>query len=787
MHPPDSLPKAKNASPNELENPDPIPDAFYSMLRSVWGFSELRPPQRAAVAAVLARKDALIVMPTGGGKSLCYQAPAIFMGGLTIVVSPLIALMKDQVDSLHQVGVPAIRMDSTLSSDEKRQTAHALKSGKTRLLFVSPERLCNPDFIRFLEGIQVQNIAIDEAHCVSQWGHDFRPEYRQLGALRSVFPNAAFQAFTATATEKVQRDIVEQLALVSPRVHISSFDRPNLTYRVLPQLNVLEQIKEVCSRHRGSGGIVYCLRRADVEATTEYLKKHGFSVAAYHAGMSNNDRKISQDAFLSESVDVVVATVAFGMGIDRSNVRYVVHASVPKSIEHYQQETGRAGRDGLPAECVLFYSLADVVALKRITESSLMEANAAPEIINASRAQLDELSRYCQSAVCRHRALVEYFGQRYEAASCGACDHCLGDTQSIDDAKVISQKILSCVFRVQERFGVNYVTSILHGARAQNITQRGHDKLSTYGLLAQYPLNQIRDWIYQLIGQGAVDLIGTEYPILKLNAQSREILFSDATPRLIKTAQSPKATRQSKSTKEKSAISLQGTDSELFERLRTLRRKLASEQHVPPYMVFSDNTLLELAKIRPTSSEDMLKVTGVGSVKLKAYGIQVLECINQYCEQNPSHNTSTPDSRIAAVSSSASQSETHTFHDTSRAVKINSRTNPKEPAVFRLLKQGLPIDNVAAQIDEKPTWVWRYLLRLLERDPSVSIAPWIADEVRDEVIATAFRVGFEALKPIYEDLNQRVPYEVIKTVLADFENNANRNSAHDSDVEASGD
>lgn len=781
MLPPNSPKKEENTSNGNSPIPDPIPAAFYSMLREVWGFSELRPPQHAAIAAVLARKDALVVMPTGGGKSLCYQAPALYMGGLTIVVSPLIALMKDQVDSLHQVGVAAIRLDSSLSSQEKQDTARALKSGQTRLLFVSPERLCNPDFIRFLEGTPVQNIAIDEAHCVSQWGHDFRPEYRQLGSLRSSFPNAAFQAFTATATEKVQRDIVEQLALISPRIHVSSFDRPNLTYRVLPQLDVLEQIREVCTRHRGSGGIVYCLRRADVEATTLYLKKHGFSVAAYHAGMSNNDRKLSQDAFLSESVDVVVATVAFGMGIDRSNVRYVIHASVPKSIEHYQQETGRAGRDGLPAECVLFYSLADVVALKRITETSLTEANASQEIIAASRHQMDELSRYCQSPVCRHRALVEYFGQPYTAKSCGACDHCLGDTQSIDDAKVIAQKILSCVFRVQERFGVNYVVSILHGARAQNITQRGHDKLSTYGLLANYPINQIRDWVYQLIGQGAVELEGTEYPILKLNALSREILFRDASPRLIKTVQSSKATRQSKGSREKSSANHDGADHALFERLRVLRRSLANEQHVPPYMVFSDNTLMELAAARPSTPETMMRITGIGSVKMKAYGVQVLECINKYCDEKQVATDvrlkSTPLANNASTNSltvDVNETSTNGTHP-----KSSNRSRHKEPASFPMLRRGVAIDDIASKLELSPKTIWSHLQQLLTAEPTISISPWVSDEVRDEVVASGFRVGFELLKPIYEDLQQRVSYEAIRTVLTDYQNQTNANNAMD--------
>ena len=546
---------------------------------------------------------------------------------MTIVVSPLLALMKDQVDSLKQVGVNAIRIDSTLDAAEKREASQRIRSGNVRMLFVSPERLANQDFIRFLSGNDVHTIAIDEAHCVSQWGHDFRPEYRQLRSLRTSFPNASMHALTATATEKVRLDIIDQLQLHSPRVLVSSFDRPNLTYRVLPQLDLHEQIREVCERHRGSGGIVYCLRRNDVEVVTEYLQKKGFSAVGYHAGMSNDQRKQAQEAFLTEAVDVAVATVAFGMGIDRSNVRFIVHASIPKSIEHYQQETGRAGRDGLPAECVMFHSVGDVMTLKKITEGSLKEANASAEIIASSRNQIEEISRYCRTPKCRHRSLVEYFGQIYGQDSCGACDVCLGDTDEVPEAKILAQKILSCVFRVQERFGVNHVVDVLLGAKTQNVVQRGHDKLSTYGLLKEIPKAQLRDWIYQLIGQDSLELAGDEYPILKLNACSREILFGDAQPRLIRTA--------TKSKERKQAIlsdAATHSDSGLFEKLRILRRKLAQEQNVPPFVVFSDNVLIEMSAYRPSSLNQMLRVSGIGKAKLSSYGEVFLEIIREHCQ-----------------------------------------------------------------------------------------------------------------------------------------------------------
>jgi ATP-dependent DNA helicase RecQ len=736
--------------PNALLDPSQRPtqgisDRFYDLLRETWGFDSLRPSQVAAIESVLNGRDSLVVMPTGGGKSLCYQAPAVFRGGMTIVVSPLIALMKDQVDSLIQLGVAAVRIDSTLVSAEKQTAAAQIRSGNVRLLFASPERLMNPDFIRFLSGNEVHTIAIDEAHCVSQWGHDFRPEYRQLSTLREAFPMAAMHAFTATATEKVQRDIIEQLRLRDPKRLVSSFDRPNLTYRILPQSNLQHQIQEVCERHRGSGGIVYCLRRADVESTTSFLQRAGFSVVGYHAGMSNEERKLAQEAFLSESVDVVVATVAFGMGIDRSNVRYVVHASIPKSIEHYQQETGRAGRDGLPAECVLFHSVADVITLKTITESSLREANAAEDIIQAARNQIEEISRYCRTPRCRHRALVQYFGQPYEKENCEACDVCLGDTYDVPDAKVISQKILSCVYRVQERFGVNHVVEVLLGAKTASILQKGHDKLSTHGILKEIPKTQLRDWVYQLVGQDALELDAGEYPILRLNANSKKILFGDAAPKLIRSAVKEKQRRQATASEAASHA-----DQGLFEALRVLRRKIAVEQNVPPFVVFSDSTLLDMSATRPSSPTEMLSVSGIGRVKMETYGTVFLEEIDRYCVANRLNR----DVQWKSVSRE------------SGARPVRSSSTGTKAVTIPLLRQGLSIDEIANKAGIVPGTVVSHLLDWMQEEPLASIDPWVSPMVQQQVIAAANIVGRERLKPIFEHLEQSIPYETIRLVLS---------------------
>ncbi len=728
-----------------------IPDRFYDLLREIWGFDSLRPSQLEAISSILEGRDTLVVMPTGGGKSLCYQAPAIYREGMTIVVSPLIALMKDQVDSLKQVGVNAIRIDSTLTASEKREASQQVRSGKVRMLFVSPERLANADFVRFLDGNEVHTIAIDEAHCVSQWGHDFRPEYRQLSSLRESFPNAAMHGFTATATTKVRQDIIEQLGLRSPRVLVSSFDRPNLTYRVLPQLDLQDQIREVCERHRSSGGIVYCLRRKDVESVTDYLQRKGFSAVGYHAGMSHEERKLAQEAFLTEAVDVAVATVAFGMGIDRSNVRFVVHASIPKSIEHYQQETGRAGRDGLPAECVLFHSAGDAITLKKITEASLIEAGAREEIIIASRNQIEEMSRYCRTPVCRHKALVEYFGQTYDGDSCGACDICLGDTDDVPDAKIVAQKILSCVYRVQERFGVNYVVEILLGAKTQLVLQRGHEKLSTYGLLKEIPKAQLRDWIYQLIGQGSLALEGTEYPILKLNANSKAILHGDAVPRLIRTVAATK-TRERKQTAAPSEA-LAHADQALFEKLKAVRRKLASEQNVPPFVIFADTVLLEMSAQRPSELEGLLTVSGIGSVKLNAYGKTFLNTIKEYCE------TAGVEMDVDWKQGLSSQSVERSR--ASRAIGTGTKS-----ITYPMLRSGRPWEEIAEKAEVTVGTVVSHLLDLMQDESIASIDCWLPLELQKRILGAADRAGRERLKPIYEDLQQQVPYEQIRLLLS---------------------
>jgi ATP-dependent DNA helicase RecQ len=595
-----------------------------------WGFRTLRPLQDQAMQAVLDGRDSLVVLPTGGGKSLCYQAPAVLRGGTTVVVSPLIALMKDQVDSLRACGIAASQIDSSLSAGERFAYEMDVRQGEVRLLFVSPERLVQTDFHRILQQIDVHTFAIDEAHCISHWGHDFRPEYRQLSRLREFFPNAAVHAFTATATEQVRQDIIAQLALNDPVVLVGNFDRPNLTYRVLPRHEVLKQTLEVVQRHEGEAGIIYCLRRRDVDDLAAGLQKKDVKALPYHAGMSGEQRQTTQEAFASEQVDVIVATVAFGMGIDRSNVRFVLHTAMPKSLEHYQQETGRAGRDGLEAECVLLYSGGDLYTFRSMLEKSAREAGNETHLPGALK-HLDDMDRYCRGAVCRHRALVRYFGQTYEPERCNACDLCLGDTEEVPDALIVAQKILSCVARVKQGFGIGHVTAVLRGENTENVRKRGHEKLTTFGLLKGHGKADVRDWVYQLMGQGVLLQVGDEYPLLRLNESSWEVMRGQRPVRLVRMVRRKKGEKPEKSRVE--TTSWEGVDREVFEVLRRTRRDLASDRQVSPFIIFTDNTLRELARVRPSTLERMRLIPGVGDKRLRDFGERFLAVIADQCRQ----------------------------------------------------------------------------------------------------------------------------------------------------------
>jgi ATP-dependent DNA helicase RecQ len=571
--------------------------------------------------AALSSRDSLVVLPTGGGKSLCYQAPALLGDSVTVVVSPLISLMKDQVDGLLACGVPAAQMNSSQSSSDNRGIERELFAKRLKLLFVSPERLAMSGFRDMLRRAGVKTFAIDEAHCISHWGHDFRPEYRQLRTLRDEFGGASVHAYTATATPEVRRDIAAQLGLRDPLLLVGDFDRPNLTYRVLPRHEEIKQVLDVLARHRGEAGIIYCPRRKDVDALTAKLRKQGHDAVAYHAGLLPEERSEAQEKFSSEKCDLVVATVAFGMGIDRSNVRFVLHTAMPKSIEHYQQESGRAGRDGLEAECVLLYSGADLMQWRSMLMAETSDAAHAQSMMK----HLSDIDRYCSGAKCRHRALVEYFGQAHGTDECRACDICLGETEEVADALIVAQKIVSCVVRVRESWGVSHVVGVLRGEDTDKIRERQHDQLSTYGLLKGHNRNDVREWVYQLVAQEFLAQTDGEYPLLKLGPRAREVLRGLAEVRLRQPAIQKKDRAASFGSSRQSLPIADGPyDRQLFETLRAWRRAEAQERGVPPYVIFSDRTLRELARLRPSTRYELRGIYGIGDAKLEAFGDAVL-------------------------------------------------------------------------------------------------------------------------------------------------------------------
>lgn len=620
--------------PTDSQTPDLVSEA----VMRVWGYDSLRPMQESAIQAAVEGRDCLTVLPTGGGKSLCYQAPALVTGKVTVVASPLIALMRDQVRGLELNGYGAAALHSGVEAEEAREIVTKAFDGSINLIFAAPERLVTGGFKTILASLhdagRLGSIAIDEAHCISQWGHDFRPEFRRMKELRKVVPGIGIQAFTATATPRVQEDIVEQLGLNEPEVLIGKFDRPNLCYRVQARNNSAEQIAEAVRRHRsagdGGGTIVYCLSRKDTETLAQELVEHQLDADAYHAGLSEKKRMSVEQAFLNETLDVVVATVAFGMGIDRSNVRLVVHATMPKSIEAYQQETGRAGRDGEPAECLLLYSPSDAGRWERLIGFGAEESGADP----AGQLQLIREMRSLIAAMsCRHKALSEHFGQTLEIdedSGCGACDICLGETEIERESGKVAQVLLSAVARTGQRYGAAHVCDVVRGSKGEKVLSRGHDELSVHGMLGAYPKAQLAMYLDQLISLGALErVVEDRFETLRFGESGVSVMKGAGDIVLSNPlgTGSAKKERARGRTQGREAIVLDIDQRGVFERLRSLRTEIAREREVPPYVVFSDATLRALVKDRPTNRNEMLRVKGVGQAKLDSFGDVFLEAL----------------------------------------------------------------------------------------------------------------------------------------------------------------
>ena len=599
------------------------------LLKQHFGYDEFRPGQEAVIGHALAGRDSLVVMPTGGGKSLCYQLPALARGGLTLVVSPLIALMKDQVDGLLANGIPAEFLNSSLDNATAAAVERRAQAGRVRLLYVAPERVSMPGFQRLLGTLDLSLIAIDEAHCISEWGHDFRPDYRALSNLRTQFPQTPVMALTATATERVRQDIVEQLALYDGAQFVSGFDRANLTYRVQRRSGTWEALLGLLNERRGQSAIVYCFSRKETEELAARLTANGHPTVAYHAGLDPEIRRITQERFIDGDVPIVAATIAFGMGIDKPDIRLVVHYALPKSIEGYYQETGRAGRDGLPSDCVLFFSEGDRARQEYFIQGMTGDARAVSE------RQLQQMVDYGRLQTCRRKYLLGYFGETIPGETCGNCDVCLAERRPVD-VTLVSQKLLSAVVRTGERFGIAHVINVLLGSNLERIRELGHDKLSVFGIVDDYDRNGLRRFADGLVEKGLLARADGQYATVSVTVAGREWLRSREGLTLELRVEEDDVKRERRDNgRKRSAVAMVGTTAEydegLFDELRALRRRLADDQSVPAFVVFSDATLKAMAAARPADRQAMLRVSGVGPAKLERYGEAFLAVVRGVC------------------------------------------------------------------------------------------------------------------------------------------------------------
>ena len=708
------------------------------LLKQHFGYDEFRPGQEEIISNALAGRHGLVVMPTGGGKSLCYQLPALATGGVTLVISPLIALMKDQVDGLRANGISADFLNSTLDDRTAAQVERRAQAGGVRLLYVAPERVAMPGFRRFLSTLDLQMIAIDEAHCISEWGHDFRPDYRALAELRDLFPQTPVMALTATATERVQRDIVEQLRLDDCRRFVSGFDRPNLTYRVEPGAGAWESLLDLLEERRGQSAIVYCFSRKDTEDIAARLTNHGHRAVAYHAGLDANTRRLTQEQFIDGDVPIVAATIAFGMGIDKPDIRLVVHYTLPKSIEGYYQETGRAGRDGLPSECVLFFSEGDRAKQEYFIQAMTGDARTTAE------GQLQRMVDYCRLSACRRKYLLGYFGDSAAVDTCGNCDVCLAERQSVD-VTVVAQKLLSAVIRTGERFGIAHVSNVLLGRNLKRVRELEHDKLSVFGIVDDYDRDGLRHVADGLVERGLLVRAEGEYPTVSVTKSGREWLRDRQALAMDMRVDQPARTLGRSASREgnggKFSVPDMGYDTALFEQLRALRRRLADEEGVPAFVVFGDATLKGLAAAKPTNPREMLAVSGVGPAKLERYGEAFLAVIREHGDGSPARSKK-------AVSGAKRQ-----------------KRGGSDDQTRLLLQQGMSISEIAEQRGLTQGTIVTHIERIISAGDEVDLLPLLPSPHKTERIKDALTASKDGrLAPVKELLGNDVSYDEIRLV-----------------------
>ncbi len=706
------------------------------MLKTIFGYDTFRPLQREVIDNVLVRRDSLAIMPTGGGKSLCYQIPALMLDGLTVVVSPLIALMKDQVEQLRAYGVPALYLNSTLSPEAYAANMEHIRRGEVKLLYVSPETLLTPRIFNLLDALQVDLFTIDEAHCISEWGHDFRPEYRQLVDARRRYPKAVCLALTATATPRVRADITRSLGFSGSNEFVASFNRENLYIEVAPKTEPLRQTTRLLERFKDQSGIIYCFSRKQVDELAAALAQRGYSARPYHAGLEDAERRRNQEDFIRDDVQIMVATIAFGMGINKPNVRFVIHYDLPKSVEGYYQEIGRAGRDGLPAHCLLLYSYSDVAKLRYFIDQK------AGDERRAATQQLDAIVRYAEDEqTCRRKPLLTYFGESYATPKCNNCDNCTAAPPVLADVTIPAQKFLSCVKRTGERFGTGHVVDVLRGSKGERILRLGHDKLSTYGIGADLTEKQWMHLGRQLLQMGYLKQDG-EFHTLSLTEKAMDALRkrNPIYGQLQEVEERPRNKEVRKTELEYNRA--------LFALLRQKRKEMADEAGVPPYVIFSDKTLVEMAAYYPQTRESLLKMSGVGQVKLNQYGEAFLQVIGAYCKKHG----------LAEKGKETEKAAAREKDDSGRRYSM----------VGKAYNEGASIKELLDRFGVKTATIIDYLARYaaagnsLRFDETLQALAASPPEMQQAVFTAFDDVGAAFLKPAFDKLEGRVNYDELK-------------------------